>query len=591
MICTCKNCKTNFFPATAVSTDPSATSAAPSPAPLLCPVCGSNDIGVRQGWPELHYLVDLLAKGEIREAKAVYYNTEPEKSPELLDVVGHINSLLSSIPREISDKYFMEINAISVLLLDYCNGRYYENQKHRGVPKIETTGRKIWMKLLSLEQKLEHGIPGAGEVIMPWAYDGQGETASTAAGNTDTEESAPDAEGSVPDEAEVSALAEKLHCDPDYARSMLMFVNKASQKPEKAKKQVLSPEQYKAALDFLSKSKYDTTTHMGLLLAEMWIDAEDNLGGFSRENLKTVLKTERAARAAEREIKLEWLPGVESAFRRIMPPISVPYPEIYYSNAYNFRETRDSILKKVGCKLKGQPEDSSLEYIHGENGGAILIRIDQLPKGMTQNHFAHFFWHELGHFYAINADEHNLERFNDPDRPPKEKNVKFKQRGYWFWAEFIAEAICNHVSYSVRFNEPTYHPENIVWTVDVWSPVLQRLQGLLDGMFYGSKIDEYSLAHYFATLLKDTDTVLFVKAAEEGKLIQYGHDTPAPAGTIDATCIDELDEPFQPIMIELKGWLEKQLSKDQFWIIDEAGIEWLGRRIYAMDKVWREPGE
>lgn len=205
---------------------------------------------------------------------------------------------------------------------------------------------------------------------------------------------------------------------------------------------------------------------------------------------------------------------------------------------------------------------------------------------MTQNHFAHFFWHELGHFYAINADDHNLERFNDPDRPPKEKNVKFKQRGYWFWAEFITEAICNHVSLEICRRDPNHRPENIKWTVDVWSPLLKKLQTLLDGIFFGSGIDEYSLAHYFATLLKDTDTVLFVKATEEGKLIQYGHDTPAPAGTIDATCIDELDEPFQPIMIELKGWLEKQLSKDQFWIIDEAGIEWLGRRIYAMDKVW-----
>ena len=120
---------------------------------------------------------------------------------------------------------------------------------------------------------------------------------------------------------------------------------------------------------------------------------------------------------------------------------------------------------------------------------------------------------------------------------------------------------------------------------------LYRLQGLLDEMFYRPDIDEYCLAHYFATILMDDVTVRMTKAAEEGKLKQAGKDTPAPAGTIDVTCIDELDAEIQPIMLEMKAWLEKQLAKEQFWIIEEAGIEYLGGLILRMADVFGNLGE
>ena len=98
----------------------------------------------------------------------------------------------------------------------------------------------------------------------------------------------------------------------------------------------------------------------------------------------------------------------------------------------------------------------------------------------------------------------------------------------------------------------------------------------------------YCLAHYFATLLMDDVTVRMVKAAEEGKLKQAGKDTPAPAGSIDVTCIDELDAEIQPIMLEMKDWLEKQLAKEQFWIIDEDRIEYLGELILRMADAYGE---
>ena len=281
-----------------------------------------------------------------------------------------------------------------------------------------------------------------------------------------------------------------------------------------------------------------------------------------------------------------WIPGAEAAFRNFLPPISAPYPKAYFTNARTYHAIRENIVKEVGCTLQGAPEDSALEYIHGDKGGAVLIRLDQLPKAVPFDRFLHFYWHELGHFYAINADPYNLDRFNDPDNPPDEENVPLKQRGYWFWQEFIAEAICNYVSQKVSADGEDYHPERIDWVVDVWSPYLYRLQKCLDEMFYSLDIDDYCLAHYFATLLMDDVTVRMVEAAKEGKLKQAGKDTPAPPGSIDVTCIDELGEEFQPIMLEMKGWLEKQMAKERFWIIQEEDLVFLGSLILRMADVY-----
>ena len=62
-----------------------------------------------------------------------------------------------------------------------------------------------------------------------------------------------------------------------------------------------------------------------------------------------------------------------------------------------------------------------MEYIHGENGNAILIRrelVADLPvhsDSQLHFYFEHFYWHELGHCYAINAETNNLHRYNEPD--------------------------------------------------------------------------------------------------------------------------------------------------------------------------------
>ena len=106
MICTCEKCKRDFFPE--------------CEGDVFCPECG-GEVVILQSGQELHYLIDLLAKGDVREALAVYINTEPEKKPELMDVVDRINTLLDSIPHDISEKYYMKLNYLKGLLLDYLN--------------------------------------------------------------------------------------------------------------------------------------------------------------------------------------------------------------------------------------------------------------------------------------------------------------------------------------------------------------------------------------------------------------------------------------------------------------------------------------
>lgn len=283
-----------------------------------------------------------------------------------------------------------------------------------------------------------------------------------------------------------------------------------------------------------------------------------------------------------------WLPDAEAAFRYYMPRITTRYPEVQIASSKTFRALRAQIVSETGCPIRSAPDDSCMEYIHGSLGGAILIRADLLPKNISHHGFLTLYWHELGHFYSINADSNDLERFNDPDNPPSVPSAKYKQRGYWFWQEFIAQAISNYVSYKVGSAQPSYAPEKIVWTVDNWSPLLERVQSMLDGMYGIDEVDEYGLAHYFAMILTEDMTLQLISASNAGKLIKYGESEPVPSGEIDVSCMDEVDEGLQPAMAELKAWLEEKLSHKHFWRMDEEGLEWLGRLIYGMDDILAE---
>lgn len=241
-----------------------------------------------------------------------------------------------------------------------------------------------------------------------------------------------------------------------------------------------------------------------------------------------------------------------------------------------------------------------MEYIHGEKGNAILIRrelVADLPVHddfELRVYFEHFFWHELGHFYAINAEVDDLHRYNEPglidDSPLYDAAIdgcrysseRRKQEGYWFWQEFIAEVIANHVSYTIRSGGDSYHPEMLDWTTDVWGGIVNQLEDFLEATlyYYSHTIDEYALAHYFAELLTDDLTILFVNAANEGKLKINGG--VYPDENIEPTCISDIPECYQPHMWKMYKILDAHLNKKGFWLMDEDTLEKIGSCISDM---------
>ncbi len=295
-----------------------------------------------------------------------------------------------------------------------------------------------------------------------------------------------------------------------------------------------------------------------------------------------------------------WAEEAIEIFKQIMPHISTPFPPVYTATASSYSRTRKKIVKDISCSHNEEPPDSIMEYIHGETGYAILIRrelIADLPVHDDYElhiHFDHFFWHELGHFYAINSERDNLHRYNAPgladDSPVYDAAIdccglsseRKKQEGYWFWQEFIAEVISNHVSYTIRSNSESYHPELLDWEANIWGGIPEQLCNLLDEAFfyYPSTLDEYALAHYFAKLLTDDFTMLYVKAANEGKLKIHGGGYPDEK--IEPTCISDLPDDFQPHMWRMYRILTEQLAKKEFWLIGEDNLERIGSCIGDM---------
>lgn len=287
-------------------------------------------------------------------------------------------------------------------------------------------------------------------------------------------------------------------------------------------------------------------------------------------------------------------PATYDIFKRIMPPINTPLPQLYIANGRNFRKIREQALSDIACPYKEMPaDDSIMEYIHGEKGGAILIRQNLLPDNSEQN-FCWFLWHELGHWYAINSERDDLHRYNDPDLldnislADRIKGVdttvlRLKQEGYWFWQEFIAEAISKYVSGKYDAERYTHKPDHIDWNPSIWGPIAQYLMDLLDAAFspFNCTVDDYALAHYFANLLMRDVIILYVKAAKAGELkiykdnkIQYA-DKP-----VEPTSISDIDpEAFQPTMWKLHELLDSQMQKERFWEIDENYLLELGKHI------------
>ena len=223
-----------------------------------------------------------------------------------------------------------------------------------------------------------------------------------------------------------------------------------------------------------------------------------------------------------------------------------------------------------------------------------MIRQNLLPDNDKQS-FYWFLWHELGHWYTRNTEPDDLRRYSNPNlldavtlsdrlRGVNTTITQLKQDGYWFWQEFIAEAISQYVSGEYDAQQfDTSQP--IEWRSSAYLPIILYLDSMLDAAFSPDDlVDEYALTHYFDNLLMRDVIVLFEKAAEAGELIPDtidGFEIPdVPDASMDPTRISDIEfEEFQPAMRELHKLLKYLVQKERFWEVDENFLLELGRHI------------
>ena len=227
----------------------------------------------------------------------------------------------------------------------------------------------------------------------------------------------------------------------------------------------------------------------------------------------------------------------------------------------------------------------------GSNGGAILM-CQTLLNSNRRMDFCECYWHELGHFYAITTQEPGLDHYSDPWVVDDSKNFiitdegpilglsdeRIIQQGYWFWQEFVAQAIANTVMHKLRpIKQMIWHPDNWYWISDALNEFLT--DGLYANYF---NIDEYSLAQYFATYLLDDCARGYVQAALDGKLLAHNMDGDIVPTSVEPTGFSGVPEGFQEPLWRMKSLVEKQLQNEQFWLISKDALFGFGNCIADM---------
>lgn len=270
-------------------------------------------------------------------------------------------------------------------------------------------------------------------------------------------------------------------------------------------------------------------------------------------------------------------------------------PEIYILSERMLFKKRAEIVEQTHAIQKNEsPDDYSavMEMVHGDLGSAIIIRQKDIKSpekySRAEEEFSHTLWHELGHYVAISAESSDRHRYMDNKNPVDSSNVSeyAKQQGYRFWTEFIAEAIANHVTTKCNQEKEDYHPEMNTWEPMEWRDLNYSLMYYLSNAldYYMLTIKEYDLAFYFALLLTDDLSIHYQKAAAAGKLRTHNCDGPNPTklippGSIDPTRLCNVPEAYHIPLKELRHLLEKQLEKEEFWIISDDEIEEIGHSL------------
>lgn len=285
----------------------------------------------------------------------------------------------------------------------------------------------------------------------------------------------------------------------------------------------------------------------------------------------------------QKQIK-EWIPAALTTFRSVMPVIPTPYPEIYIASATTLRSVREALvaqIRSLNPHMK-DPYTSMMETIHGEGGTAILIYQKYCPE--TQREFNHALWHELGHFYAVATEAEPFSHFAGQGLAPD----RIKQTGYWLWNEFVAECISNHVSTHVlddtepEWREAAKNQKN-------WRQSYLRLQGLIQSAYntYPGSFYEYDLAFYYATLLTDPITTVFVEGALNNELTVWNPDkwayVPMKPDSIEPTALSMIPRFYGDKLLDIMDLLQDKVVEDEFWKVDGAFLDQLGTLITELN--------
>lgn len=275
----------------------------------------------------------------------------------------------------------------------------------------------------------------------------------------------------------------------------------------------------------------------------------------------------------QKKIK-EWIPEAVAAFRAVMPPIEKEYPAIYIASEATLYKVRNEPVRLTGSTSyeTNAPYSAIMEYIHGDKGDAILIYQKHCLNDLKD--FQHTLWHELGHFFAVSSETSNLFRYISQ----RETDNEIARNGYYFWKEFIAEAISNYVG--AKYSEPWSEKQ---LEDSYWEPLYSKLKYLIQGAFgtkkYHSIVDEEMLGVYFATMITDHDTQNFVSAGLDNKLLKFDAKKYrfVPVGEdFDPTALSGVSGVYGDDLLDLMDMLYDQAERDNFWIIDEPTLELIG---------------
>ena len=166
---------------------------------------------------------------------------------------------------------------------------------------------------------------------------------------------------------------------------------------------------------------------------------------------------------------------------------------------------------------------------------------------------------------ATKAEAPELRKFLEENN--EELDIAY---GYWFWSEFIAEAISCHVSNEYRKTMPNYHPEKAFCNLDSKLEVSNQISMMLNTIFRGPQIDIFSLSFYYAHFLKEDLYELYRKALT-GCTLE------------DTAGIMFFPYDMNEMMLNLMYKLGNQLKRENFWIVNAEWIEELGNMVMTLD--------